>query len=564
MKRIIAILLVFCFLMLTVVSLAACGKKNKGTKDTSDSSSGTSDSAGNGGENNGGENNGGNGGATNGDITLAETDEYGQNLLVSAIDVDAHDYDSLELVVLMRDSVNYFREWGKLEGDAADVEVTLDEAIETRNAIVQGDLNIAPYFLRESKNEVEYNNLIVNDVVGGLHNYDIVANYAYFASDTSIRDADAYANMADKDLFRFFDFRLPCWNQALIQNTTLNGKLYLVAGDANLSLFDKTSVIWANLDLYEQYKKDNDPDDIQQHAIDGNWVYSDLYSWCLRTADTDPKTECGDFHGFSTGFHFFDALPLAWDFAFLNTDNEGRHTFNIEENSKAEEALGIIRSMLDSRGYAASHHQDSTKNICNCGTGMVGHFANGSYAFISDQLYSGENQNLLIRNMTDKYTILPIPKYEIGQENYGTYAADIYNLVAVVNHFDSERPTDGDAVSAYLQYLNEKSYTDVREFYFTRIIRSKFFGTDDSDGSVTKSVKIFNIIVNSVELTVDTIYSRSINDIAWLWRDNILRGEGASLSAAFQENTLSGGGLVKTKAQYEEKLAAFDAWIFDE
>ena len=77
-------------------------------------------------------------------------------------------------------------------------------------------------------------------------------------------------------------------------------------------------------------------------------------------------------------------------------------------------------------------------------------------------------------------------------------------------------------------------------------------------------LKIFNIIIDSVELNIDTIYSRSLNDIAWLWRDNILRGEGASLSAQFQENTLSGGGLVKTKAQYEQKLAEFDAWIFEE
>ena len=548
MKRIIAILLVCCFVLLTLV---ACGKKgNEDPTDSSDPADSSSDNSSNGGD---GE----------GDITLADTDEYGQNLLVSAIDVDAHDYDGLEIVVLIRDNVNYYREWGKQEGDAADVETTLDEAVANRNIIVQEDLNVTPVFVRENKNETDYNQLIINDVSGGLHNYDIVANYAYFASDTLIRDADAYADLADEELFPYFDFRLPCWNQALITNTTLNGKLYLVAGDANLSLFDKTSVIWANLSLYEKYKKSNDPEDIQQHAIDGKWTYSNLYSWALRTADTDPKTSCGDFYGFSTGFHFFDTLPHAWDFNFITTDNEGRHSFNVEDNAKAEEALGVIRDILSARGYSALHHQDGTKNICKCGQGIIGHFADGDYAFISAQLYGSEDQNLKIRNMKNKYTILPIPKYEEAQEAYGTTSADIYNLVAVLNHFGSSVPTDGDAVSAYLQYVNEKSYTDVREFYFTRIVRSKFFGTDDSDGSVTKSVQIFNIIIGSIELTLDTIYSHSINDIGWLWRDNILRGETASLATAFQENKLSGGAAVRTKAQYEQALQEFDAWVFD-
>ena len=130
MKRIIAILLVICFLMLTFVTLVACGKKDK-AKETSASDSAQGGTTGG--------TNGGTGGGTNGDVTLAETDEYGQNLLVSAIDVDAHDYDGVELVILMRDDVNYFREWGKQDGDAADVEVTLDEAVDTRNAIVEGD-----------------------------------------------------------------------------------------------------------------------------------------------------------------------------------------------------------------------------------------------------------------------------------------------------------------------------------------------------------------------------------------------------------------------------------------
>ena len=591
MKRIISLILIAFMLLSLFVACDDVTKIDMGddddddTQKSSDTASGTGDNflnlpesetapgnsdtapgdstdgGNNNGNTNGGNNNGNTNSGNNGAIT--DTNNNGQNQFGSAIDVNAHDYDGLEIVVLMRDDVNYFREWGKQDGDAADVEVTLDEAIETRNYVVGSDLNLLPVYIRGKHNETEFNNLIVNDVIGGLHFYDIVANYAYYASDTAIRDADAYANLADKDLFPYFDFSLPCWNQAIVQNTTLNGKLYMVAGDANLSLFDKTTVIWANLDLYNQYRTNSDPADIQQHAIDGNWTFSDLYSWCLRSADTDPRTACGDFHGFSTGFGFFDTLPYAWDFELITTNNAGRHSFNIENNTKAEDALGIIRSILDSSGYAPMHHQDGTKNICKCGSGIVGHFADGSYAFIGAQLYNGEAQNMRIRTMVDKYTILPIPKYEASQESYGTTALDVYNLVAVINHVDnSDCPTNGRAISAYLQYLNEKSYTDVRELYFARTVQAKFFASEDDAEIVVKSIKLFNMIMDSVEFDVYNIYSHSINDISWLWRNSIILGEDASLSDDFYENSYS--GTLKTKAQYEQMLAAFDAWIFDE
>ena len=493
----------------------------------------------------------------------SDTDIYPENMLNSAINIEHHDYGGKEIYILVRDNVSYYREWYKKDGDAPDTYPVLDETIVLRNSTVENDLNIKPVMCYENGgggyNEI-LNSLIAFDVTEGFHQFDIVNNYAYFATDVVVRDA--YANVKDSQMFPYFNFKLPCWNQALIKNTTINNKLYMLAGDVNLSLFDLTTVMWVNLDLYKKYQKNSDPADIQQHAIDGNWVYQDLYSWALRTENTDTKTVCGDFHGFSTGFHFFDTLPHAWDLQFVITDNDGRHSFNVENNTKAEDALQIIRNIIGSSGCAPAYGQSSDVNICKCGLGMIGHFADGDYAFVSAPLYGSESQNLKIRNMTAKYGILPIPQYE-AKTGYKTTSADYYNLMAVLNHNDNlDNPTNGDEVSVYLQYVNEKSYTDVREMYFERVIRSRTFGTDEV--IATKSIEIFNTIIDGISLTVDTVYSRSINDIGWLWRDNIIRGGTTSLGAAFLENSLSGGGATKTKEQYEQALAEFDAWIFDE
>lgn len=553
MKRIISILLVCCFIFLALV---ACGKKEPEETGESDSGSGTQASE---------SKTDDSGDDEEVELTLSDTDEFGQNLLNSKINPDDYDYEGKEITVLVRDNSIYYREWEKKDGDAPDSELILDEKIAARNALVESGLGIKLVTVREkcgaNGDETRFNQIAASDVTDGVHQYDIVSNYAYFASDTEIRDK--LANLNDKSLFPHFNFKLPCWNQAIVKNGIINDKLFVVAGDLNLSMFDSTAVIWANKDLYSQKRNaKTDAEDIQQYAIDGKWVYADLYRWALRTEDTDKSTDCGDYHGFAATFFFFDTIPHAWDLEFVVTGNDGRHSFTLEGNTKAEAALTDVRTLINARGFAPYY---GDRLICTCGDNMVNHFTDGDYVFIEAPLYGSEEDNLAIRSMKQKYTILPVPKYEKTQENYGTTANDGYNLVSVLDHSANiDEPMDGEFVSLYLQYANEKSYTDVREFYFERVVRSKYFGVNDEDGTVSKSIELFNTIIDNVEFSLDTIYSRSMNDIVWLWRDNIAKSEGTTLEAAFIQNAFSGAGSERTKAQYEAALAAFDAWIFDE
>ena len=475
-----------------------------------------------------------------------ETNEYGEESFTGVVDPETLDFEGEELTILVRDNKVASREWHK---DSPEDE--LDEAVAMRNAAVGDSLNIVMQY--EMVPDASYdtfaanfNGMITDDIVSDMHYYDIAANFAYAGAYPAVREFAA--NLNDKEAFQYFDFSLPCWNQAIVQNTTINGRLHYVSGDINLSMFDAAMVIWYNKTLYDAKKEDTDPENIQTHALAGQWTYQDLYVWASRLYEDSNGTQgkdADDTYGLSISHskrgnpNPHDAIPYAWDLEFVLTENDGTHSFNIIGNTKAEEALAKFRTLI----YAEGSRQN----------GSVGNFAAGHYVFWTGALYPNEDANMTIREMEDKYGLLPWPKYEATQENYGTTSQDYYSLMTVLDHAESSIPTKGDAISAYLQLATEESYTSVRGYYFNRIVKPKYFGTDDSEGTVTNSIALFDIIIDNIEFDYWTIYSPQLNDVAWLWRDAVgTEDTGAvTLESIFKSE----------EDLYKQMITETDAWL---
>ena len=466
MKRVICLLLVACFM---VVALVSCGGKGDET----------------GGSDSNGENNAP---ATK----PVETDEYGQESFTSVVPVEELDFEGETIKIIVRDSMNVQREWYK---DAT--EDDLDEVIAMRNEAVAETLNVeVGYELVASSLYQDcldtFTRLIKDDVDGDFHYYDIAANYAYAGASSAVRDY--ITNLADKETFPYFEFSLPCWNQSIVDNLTVNGQLYYVTGDLNLSTFDKTVAIFLNKTMYDRKKTVDDPEDLQDVAIEGDWDYELLYRWSSVFEETNNQNgaQHDDFHAISAPFSSIpvDAFSSAWDLEFVTEKANGSHAYNIVGNTKIKNAVTDLQNLLDEAKAAGVCNSDETMN-CTLGgyTEPITHFACDKSIFAIHLLYCTEDDNVTIREMYSDFGILPLPKYDAAeQENYSTTAHDSYTLMTVIDHSGSSVPTKGEAISAYLQYSTEESYTNVRGYNINRIVKPKYFGTDDTNGSVTKSI----------------------------------------------------------------------------
>ena len=186
----------------------------------------------------------------------------------------------------------------------------------------------------------------------------------------------------------------------------------------------------------------------------------------------------------------------------------------------------------------------------------AGAFTTGVILFVGSTIYYDKAGNLAIRNMKDKYSIIPWPKYDEQQGHYASTSQDYFTTMSVLDHSKSAIPTKGKAISAYLEYATEYSYTHVRGYYFKRIIEPKFFGTDDSDGHVTKSIAIFNTIVDNLEYNFITIYGHMVDSVmSKVWRNNVIDENGEPLS------TTVGSAFEAKRSTFEENIKALDLWF---
>ncbi len=429
---------------------------------------------------------------------------------------DELDFEGEELCVLLRANVLTERQWYK---EAP--EDNLDEAIANRNRTAEETLNICvnyeimPYADFNSC-ATNFNNLIITDISHGFHYYDIADHWAYTGAYASIRDCQA--NLLDEDMFPFFDFSLPCWNQSVCTEAVVNNRLHLITGALNTTQYDMAPVIWYNKTLYNLKKESTDQEDIQDLALAGQWTYDELYMWSKRLYE-DSNGEEGkqedDTYAFATQTANLnnqplpkDALATAFDIDLLETYSDGRHYYNIIGNEKAATARTMWINLFKQHG--------------TWGDGAsVNNFAAGRYLFWASTMYPSKQANMTIREMEDEYGLLPLPKYDSDQAQYQTSSQDSYSLMSVLDHGESTIPTRGDTISAYLQFATELSYTSVRDSYFDSVIKPKFFGNEDT-AVVVKSEVIFDIIVDNITFDFWQIYSPQLNDLAWKWRTSLL------------------------------------------
>ena len=543
MKRVICLLLVA---ILMIAALASCS----GGGDVTDGS---------------GSGEGGN----NAQQTEKQTNEYNEETFTSVVPVDDLDFEGDTLKILHRDSLPVQREWYK---DVA--EDDLDEVIAMRNEAVAETLNVKVAYEAMGSSLYEdclnqFTTAIKEDVDNDFHNYDIVANYAYAGANVAVRDY--IANLADKSVFPYFEFSLPCWNQAIVNTTLINDQLYYITGDINLSTFDKTMVIFLNKKMYNDKKDANDPEDLQDLALEGydsvnkvgqagGFTYDDLYRWSTVWEDNNGESgsQHDDFHAISAGYGSIplDAFPYAWDLEYIETNADGSHAYAVSGNAKVEAAITKAQNLLNgSISEGVSNHDDTG----NCSLGgysePISHFAADKSIFALHILYNNETDNTTLREMSSEFGLLPMPKYDADQENYGTTAHDAYTLMTVIDHANSSIPTKGEMVSAYLQYSTEESYTNVRGYYINRIVKPKYFGTDDTNGSVTKSIAIFNIIADNVEFTFISVYAPQLNGVLNnCWRD-VVTGNHAMNATTAQ------GAYESDSANYDTMLDEVDTWL---
>ena len=431
------------------------------------------------------------------------------------------DFEGEKLVILLPEDNDISREFYM---DVPEDEV--DESVCMRNTAVEETLNVVIEYERvpidrgnrENHRAILYD-MIAKDFTSELHSYDISVNYAY--ATVGMAQRGYAANLLDESTFPYFEFDLPCWNYDFMSKSgSPNGKrMYYALGAMQISYYNSAVVTWYNKTLYDKSRDELDYESLYDMAMEGLWIYEEMYRMVTSMYGDKEGAKpllinesCADIAKL--------ALPISWGVDFMMKDAAQDHSFNISGNTKAENSLSKVRALFDAEGTVYGNEVN---------------FANGEALFFIDQFDANYDRNVVIREMEDKYVygLLPLPKYDVASD-YETFVGDTYNLMSVIN-YGGGKDVKGGAVSAWLQLGTEESFTAVRGYYFHRVVKPKFFGADDPQGTVTDSVAMFDLIVNNIKFSRASVYSDQLGGINSLWCDAVDDEEGRTLEQIYKE-----------------------------
>ncbi len=521
MKKLLSLLLVCVFLLM---SLVACAPDEDKQTQPTDKNTGT------------------------------ETDPFGQKVFQSAVPTGL-DFEGVELILYTTAGYNSEREWVKVEG----YDNEIDLAVQNRNDTIEAEMNLTLRVEAEASsgswddwNETIHTT-IINDIATG-HFYDM---YTMASMTNYLKVRGAQANLLDKESLPYFDFTMPCWTQSIV-DFQVNNKMYYISGDLNITNIEGTYVTWHNKTLYDKVKTVDDPADMQDYTLEGNFSYDVLYRWANLVEDAGT----GKIHDNTYGVgdltaYYFDALPYAWDYKLITQNADGTYSFNIIGNEKANNATEDLRLLGEMKGVNSCLGGSNNGNACTAKESQSKHFAAGKFLFFFNTLYLGEEDGMLVRDMNDKYCILPLPKYYDDQADYYTTVPNA-RMTSVLN-----QPVDvirGEAISAFYQRATELSYTNIRAMYIESIIKPRFFGADDEDGTVSKSIETFDKIYTSVKFDLISIYGPQIEKINWLFRDMVEKND-----RSFEENFISNNNTwntTVTQQMYEDALKSWQDYMW--
>lgn len=509
------ILLLACLTVFPL--LAACGKQTPPTAETTAS---------------------GSQGSVN---TEPETDEWGRVIEPTDFDVSGLDFGGEKLTVLCagHDENGY---WAMDPGLYKKPSDALEMALYKRNAQIEQDLGLSLKVAYQPANggaDSKLNKTVETAAKSGLNEYDIVVNYAAYGVAEYLRGY--YMDLLAAET-PYLQLGKPWYNQNFIENTQAFGHLYYIIGDYNLCAYNRLMATYFNRSLC--WSNGLIPDDSGDALYDlvqqEKWTYSQLFEYAKICFDFNGNGEkdAGDIYGLlsNAGCEGYDGFLYAFNLDLTVTNDDGTHEWNVSGNKKMSDAMEKLISLWRQEGVWMV---GKTPNSGSTAEDQYKMFSGSHALFDIDVIYRSAAQNKAFRAMKDKYGLLPLPKYDEEQENYGSGAQDSYGMTSIMKGSEALNARR----CAYLEYANYLSYQNSRPYYFEKIMKAQYLGT-------AKASQVFDIILDHADFDFGEQYSIVLESAKkLLWRN-----------VAKNEETVTGAWATNEKV-LTKKLQDLDAWF---
>jgi hypothetical protein len=259
------------------------------------------------------------------------------------------------------------------------------------------------------------------------------------------------------------------WDQNSVKAMSIGGKINAAISDANLYSAIAPLAVYANKKIIE----DNDIGDLYKLVKDGKWTWDVMYDLAKKATkdlDGDGKITKDDQVGlFMQYFHFQCAVNSAGEYITpKNSEDIPEYAPNIDK------VAGIANKIIP-------FFNDPS---CTVPAEKITGYSNQFYDFIlpkfrDNQILFHINQLLFsfdLRSMEADFAVLPFPKYDENQANYGSVVASWWGTYTVI----PVTCTDLGKTANILDALSYYAQKYVMPAYYNRTVTNKLLRDDEA------------------------------------------------------------------------------------
>lgn len=379
----------------------------------------------------------------------------------SITDTAVHEADPFDELQSLDFNGRDFRFIGRLqyEDELCIEEATgdvLDDAVYERNQRVMEKFNV------NFKWEIgtnEYSDLGKTAILAGEDIYDAIMIHSRMAFNFMQQELlhDWNTGMPYNDL------AAPWWSQDMRENIALGNKIYFMSGDISYYFLADTQIMLFNKQVFSDLGLDQPYKTVR----DGEWTFDTMTNLAKQgtwDVNGDSIIDPSDDH---IGY-----ITTRWrgpNFCYIA---QGTRLITLDGSKMPELTLNKERAEKIYTRYMNFLKSDNAlMNGEVEGPEMMQQWMSGRFMFFDGLLkYAAD-----MRDMTNDFGIIPLPKYDAAQEKYCTTPGAGINLFAVpVTVGDSE------CVSAVLEGLAILGYQDIIPTYYETVLKSKYSRDEES------------------------------------------------------------------------------------
>jgi len=412
-----------------------------------------------------------------GDTTAAEettsnVDENGYLL----DDLPVLDYGNKDFVIFTwSNQVSW--EWSEDDTTTGDV---IKDAIIKRQISTEERLKIN-LVIEKQNGDWEHRNefaaaVDANVQAGATDAFDLIGQYTPAAVISAVK-----GNYEDLSQIPNLDLEKPWWPKDIYTTSSVNGKVYSVAGDISPTLIRNMNCILTNLSLAKDLNMPNFYDLVDNHE----WTAEVFLTYGTGTVNGLNADGSACYTTTMPSNVIFDALFYAGDFRFVETGSDGQLMMSEDLTStKLADWFDLWSGFFKKEDVAIL--SISAANGFRTGTGL---FYLGS---ISDV------QNYL-QEIDFDFGILPFPMYDADQEDYRTitgYWVSLYSIPVNAN--------DKAMSGAVLECLGSYGYRYITPAVYEIAFQYRYLNSPEN-------AKVFNLLHDTLVFEPGRTFSDQIN-----------------------------------------------------